>query len=115
MRVGGSVEPVRLIGIDTPEPRRGPRPECYSAEATAALARLVQDRSLTLARGEQERDRFDRLLAYVYADGELVQRALVRGGFARVLEIEPNTRHAAGLRAEQRAARAAGRGLWGAC
>jgi endonuclease YncB( thermonuclease family) len=51
----------------------------------------------------------------VYADRRFVNAELVRGGYARTLEIAPNTSHAPELqRLASRAARA-GRGLWGAC
>ena len=72
---------------------------------------------VTLHLGAEPRDRYGRLLAYVYrrTDGLFVNAALVRGGFGRTLTIRPNVAHAGELRRLQRAARAARRGLWGAC
>jgi micrococcal nuclease len=65
----------------------------------------------------EHRDRFGRLLAYVYRadDGLFVNAELVRGGFARTLTIPPNVRYAARFAALARQARRAGRGLWSAC
>ena len=65
----------------------------------------------------EERDRFGRLLAYVYraSDGLFVNAALVRGGFARTLTIPPNVRFADRLAALARTARRESRGLWSAC
>jgi micrococcal nuclease len=67
--------------------------------------------------GAEPRDRYGRLLAYVYRrrDGAFVNAALVRDGFARTLTIPPNTAHVEELSRLESAARAAGRGLWSAC
>jgi micrococcal nuclease len=51
----------------------------------------------------------------VHADGVFVNAVLVEEGFARVVYIVPNTELYPRLKAAQSAARAAGRGLWGAC
>ena len=65
----------------------------------------------------ERRDRFGRLLAYVYRarDGVFVNAALVRGGFARTLTVPPNVRFARRFTALAAEARRAGRGLWSAC
>jgi micrococcal nuclease len=109
-------ERVRYIGIDAPESVTPERPvECYGPASAAANRRLVGGRTVTLSTDAERRDRFGRLLAYVRVDGRFVNAELVRGGFATALEIAPNLRHAARLRALEREARRAGRGLWGAC
>lgn len=116
---GAVSEPVRLIGVDTPEtrdPRRGP--ECYGAEATAFVrALLPPGTALEVTRDAEARDTYGRLLAYVTRaeDGLFVNLALLEGGFAETLSIRPNTTHAAEFSAAARAARAAGRGLWDVC
>ena len=61
------------------------------------------------------RDDYGRLLAYVYVGEEFVNAELVAGGYARTLEIEPNTSRAEQLGRLETEAGAAGRGLWGAC
>jgi micrococcal nuclease len=107
---------VRYIGIDTPESVTPGEPvECFGKRASAANARLVEGERVRLVFDSERRDRYGRLLAYVYAGEVFVNAELVRGGLARTLEIAPNTAHA-GLfdRLEQGAANA-GRGLWGAC
>ncbi len=64
----------------------------------------------------ERRDVYGRLLAYVYVGDDFVNGELIEGGYARTLEIEPNT-----SRAEQLARLAAAgerrraSGLWGAC
>jgi micrococcal nuclease len=70
-----------------------------------------------LVRDAEPRDRYGRLLAYVYraADGRFVNAELVREGFARTLTISPNDRYATRFEALQADAKAADRGLWGHC
>ena len=65
---GGEVEPVRLLGIDTPETHHPTRPvECYGAEASARTAELLPEGTeVHLVRDVEARDRYGRLLAYVY-------------------------------------------------
>jgi micrococcal nuclease len=116
--LGGREEPVRYIGIDTPETHRPDTPvQCYARRAARENARLVAGERVRLVTDVERRDRFGRLLAYVYRarDGHFVNAALVRGGFARTLTIEPNVRFAARFARLAAEARLAGRGLWGAC
>ena len=91
--------------------------ECFGAAASAANERLVDGREVRLEVGEEQRDRYDRLLAYVYraGDGRFVNETLVRDGYARPLVIEPNVDHAEAFSALADEAREAGRGLWSAC
>ena len=65
--------------------------------------------------GAEERDRYGRLLAYVYVGERFINAEMVQGGYARTLEIEPNTDKAPLLNRLERDAANAGRGLWGAC
>ena len=73
-----------------------------------------RSRARRISRTEQ-RDVYDRLLAYVYLGDRFVNAELVRRGFARSLTIPPNDRFAALFRRAERRAGIAGRGLWGAC
>lgn len=117
--VGGTEEPVRLIGIDTPESVAQDRPdECYGAEASDRLAELLPPGTVVqLVRDVEPRDTYDRLLAYVHrsADDLFVNLSLVADGFAEAKEYPPNTAHRAELEQAEQAARAAGLGLWTAC
>jgi micrococcal nuclease len=116
--LAGRTERVRYIGIDTPESVKPGSPvECYAHRAAAANARLVARERVRLVRDVEPRDRFGRLLAYVYRvrDRLFVNAALVGDGFARTLTIPPNVRFAARFRALAADARRAGRGLWSVC
>ena len=118
VQVGGVREKVRYIGVDTPEtvhPSRGV--ECFGKAASAANARLVAGERVRLVADVERRDRYDRLLAYVYRvrDGAFVNAELARGGYAQALTIAPNVRFAERFARLAREARDAGRGLWAAC
>lgn len=109
----GETERVRYIGIDTPE-MSDPRPaiEEMAREAAAANRALVDDRAVRLEFDVQERDRYGRLLAYVWVGDTLVNERLVRDGFARAGSYPPNVRRQDRLRRAERAAREDGRRLW---
>jgi micrococcal nuclease len=114
---------VRLLGIDTPETKR---PEtvvqCGGPAASRRAERLLppgQPVTLVTDPTQATRDRFGRLLAYVYLPGRRgptgsVNYALVAGGFARVFIFHGVPFRNAGpfLRA-QAAARRARLGIWG--
>lgn len=81
----------------------------------AAFARRHLDlQTVGLEFDVQPRDRYGRLLAYVWtSDGVLFNRLIVAEGYAQVMTVPPNVRYAALLRACEREAREARRGLWG--
>lgn len=113
----GERERVRVIGVDTPEDVAPGRPvQCWSRRAAAYTRGLVEGRLVVLTPGRERTDRYGRTLAYVARDdGVSLEEALLRGGYARTLAISPNVDRAAHYAALERVARAAGRGLWGAC
>jgi micrococcal nuclease len=118
VRLGGRDERVRYIGIDTPETVKPNTPvQCWGEAAHALNERLVGGAEVTLRFDRELRDRYGRLLAYVYRGGESrsVNARLVRAGAARTLTIAPNTSRASELARLQAAARAERLGLWGAC
>jgi micrococcal nuclease len=113
---GGRIERVRYIGIDTPESVKPGTPvQCFAKKASHFNASLVSGRQVTLKTDAEERDRYGRLLAYVFADGRFVNRELVARGYARTLTIPPNVAHADEFARLARRAREAGVGLWQAC
>ncbi len=119
VEIGGATEDVRYIGIDTPESAIPGEPvECFGKEASAANERLVDGETVRLVFDAERRDHYGRLLAYVYvgADkgGTFVNGALVEGGYATTLEIEPNTSRAGRLGRLEAEAGREGAGLWGA-
>ena len=107
---------IRLVQIDTPELGSG---ECYSRAARTALlnlappgGRVVLDVDVALDRV----DRYGRLLRYIRRSGSNVNLELVRRGAATPYFYGGDRgRYASRLMTAARAARAAKRGLWGAC
>jgi micrococcal nuclease len=112
-------ERVRLLGIDTPESVAPDQPvECWGHEATAFLTELVPvGTEVRLERDAEARDRYGRLLAYVFrvTDGLFVNEAVLAAGAAETLSIPPNTAYADHLATASAAARTAALGLWSAC
>ncbi len=119
VRIGGHDETVRLLGIDTPETKDPRKPvQCYGKEASARLAQLAPPGTrLRVRRDVEARDRYGRLLLYVWrtSDGLFVNLALAREGAAVDLTILPNHTHTPEIRAAVHEAEEAGRGLWGKC
>ncbi len=117
--IGGRSEKVRLIGIDTPESVDPRRPvACFGKEASARTAELLPVGTAVRLVGDVEaRDRYDRVLAYVYRvnDGLFVNLTLAAEGFAVTLTYPPNVAHEAEFVAAAAAARRDGRGLWSSC
>ena len=112
----GVDERVRLIGIDTPEvPWYGGKGECYGVEAGLYARSRLSAKTVRLSFDQAHRDRYGRLLAYVYLGGELFNLTLVRLGYATSDAVPPDTAMAPKFSAAEREARAAGRGLWSAC
>ena len=120
IRVGlpSGEEPVRYIGIDTPESVKPGAPvECFAKRASAYNERLVAGEKVRLVYDIERRDRYGRLLAYVYRarDGLFVNAELVRRGYATAVTFPPNVAHERELRRLARRARMSGRGLWSEC
>lgn len=115
----GGEDRVRLIGLDAPETSvgGGQAAECYGQEATRDLEAMVGSRRVKLVQDEDDRDRFDRRLSYVYRadDGLFVNAELVKRGSAIAIRVAPNEAHFDELRRLEEEARKDKRGLWGAC
>jgi micrococcal nuclease len=119
VHIGGRDENVRILGIDTPETHKPDTPvECYGPEASARMSALLPEGTVVrLVRDTEARDRYGRLLAYVYrdSDGLFIDLAMVTEGYAGTLAIPPNVAHREELDAAASQAQLAGRGLWPVC
>ncbi len=101
---------VRYIGIDTPETY--PVLAAYGMEALEANRELVEGKEVRLERDVSERDRYGRLLRYVYVDGIFVNAELVRQGLAEAKAYPPDIEYQDSLEELEAEARQAGRGIW---
>jgi micrococcal nuclease len=112
----GRVERVRILGADTPETKDRRKPvQCFGPEASAYTHARLGGRQVSLETDSEVRDKYGRLLAYVYVDGERFDDELLRLGYARVLIIPPNGKYARPMLEAELAARTTRHGLWGAC
>jgi len=118
----GIEERVRFIGVDTPENTREVEP--FGEEAAAFTQSKLDGKTVFLEMDVTERDRFGRLLAYVWLaepvnDNETEVRAkmfnaeLLLQGYAQVMTIPPNVKYAEMFLKFEREARDAEKGLWG--
>ncbi len=124
----GLEERVRLLGIDTPESRRNEKVERDSLKTGASLDTLIalgkkssnytksllpKGTQIQLETDVQIRDRYGRLLAYVYLpDGQMLNALLVKEGYAQIMSIPPNVRYQDQFLSLQKEARENQRGLW---
>jgi micrococcal nuclease len=112
----GRVERVRILGADTPETKDRRKPvQCFGPEASAYTHARLSGRRVSLETDSEVRDKYGRLLAYVYLDGERFDDDLLRLGYARLLIIPPNGAHGRAMLEAELEARAAHRGLWAEC
>jgi micrococcal nuclease len=101
---------------DTPETKDPRKPvQCYGPEASAHTHARLFGRRVTLETDVEQRDKYGRLLAYVYLNGKRYDDELLHLGYARLLIIPPNGVHARTMLQAELDACAAGRGLWAAC
>lgn len=115
VRIGNKEETVRYIGIDTPEPYRDGDPACFSEEATIRNKELVEGKKVSLVSDSEDKDKYGRLLRYVYVGETFVNRELVKSGYAKTLRIKPNIEFSQEFSELQRTAQQEKRGMWGTC
>ncbi|NQT07098.1 MAG: thermonuclease family protein [Candidatus Omnitrophica bacterium] len=108
-------ERVRYIGINTPETKHPYKPvERFGEEASQYNKKLVSGKWVKLEFDAQRKDRYGRLLAYVYTDGLFINAKLVEDGYAQVYTVPPNVKYQEEFLRLQLKARKERRGLWGA-
>jgi micrococcal nuclease len=113
VQLADRVEKIRYIGVNAPEIHHPIKGEEPGGRAAAQVNRgLVIGRRVRLELDVQPRDRYGRLLAYVWVGDTMVNAELVRLGYAQVMTVPPNVRYQDLFLKLQREARDAGRGLW---
>lgn len=107
-------EKVRLIGIDTPE-SVSPDKEKNREEGIRAsdyAKELLEGKIVEVEFDVQERDRYGRILAYLYLEDKMVNEILLEEGMAQVSTYPPNIRYAERFTELERKAREEGKGFW---
>jgi len=114
VHVAGKEESVRLIGVDTPETVHPSKPvEYFGKEASAFTKQMVEGKHVRLEYDWQRRDKYGRLLAYVYLeDGTFLNAEIIKQGFGFAYTKYP-FKYLDEFREYQRSAQANNRGLWG--
>jgi len=114
----GTPERIRLIGVDTPETQDPRKPvQCFGHAASNFTKELIGYQNVRLESDplSNNRDRYSRLLRYVYLpDGRLVQAEIIKQGYGFAYTSFPFTKSDE-FRANQKEAREQNRGLWGSC
>ncbi|WXJ79113.1 hypothetical protein MTMBA_11950 [Moorella thermoacetica] len=128
VKINGREEKVRLIGVNTPEiahPDLGIKEQPYGKEAAAYTQKRLAGKKVYLELDVGERDKYGRLLAYVWLDkpandsetevrAKMYNAELLLNGYAQVMTVPPNIKYADLFVKLQKEAREAGKGLWGA-
>lgn len=109
-------ERVRYVGIDTPETVDPRKPvQCFGIEASNKNKELVEGKMARLEKDITDRDKYKRLLRYVWIDDILVNQALVEQGFAKSYSYPPDIKYQDKFVAAEKKARENKLGLWTAC
>jgi micrococcal nuclease len=116
--MNGKTETIRMIGVDTPETHKPNSPvQCYGPAAAAYVKNIIGSQSVRLAADPKStnRDRYDRLLRYVYMpDGRMVETEVIKNGYGFAYTNFPFTKRAEFVDLQDRANTAA-KGLWANC
>ncbi len=116
--MNGREETIRFIGVDTPEthdPRKAV--QCFGQAAADFTKRLINNQPVRLEADplSSNRDRYNRLLRYVYLpDGRLAQAEIIKHGYGFAYTSFPFTKSQE-LLDNQNEARDQNRGLWSSC
>ena len=103
-------ELLRLLAIDTPE-----KGEPFYDSARIFLQHLVEGKNLEVSFSHKSRDKYGRLLGYVYIDSIFINKEIIKQGLANIYLFEDNLSDndkIDQLQAAQNDAMAAGRNIW---
>lgn len=111
----GNVETIRLLLIDTPETVHPDKPvQPFGPEASQLAKEMMPPgKKISVELDVGERDKYGRLLAYIYVDEQMMNEVLLKKGLARVAYVyPPNTRYVDRFREIQKQAQMEALGIW---
>lgn len=115
--MNGKTERIRLIGMDTPEtvdPRKVV--QCFGKEASGKTKEMLNGKMVSIEadNSQGERDKYDRLLRYVYLeDGTFFNKHMIAEGYAHEYTYQSNPyKYQMDFKEAEKQAREAAKGLW---
>lgn len=110
----GTEEKVRLIGVDTPESVHSDASKNtpYGKVASDYTKAQLTGKIIQLEFDVQERDKYGRLLAYIYVDGKMYNKTLLEEGHAKVATFPPNVKYVEEFQQIERTAQKNQVGMW---
>ncbi|MEY4669093.1 MAG: hypothetical protein RL518_1792 [Pseudomonadota bacterium] len=128
VRMDRSIEKVRLIGIDTPESHKNDRAALQAERSKRDVKTILEfgrrakdclksllpkGTELRIEYDVQKRDKYGRLLGYVYrTDNTMINEEMVIRGYAQLLTIPPNVRYTDRFKRALAKSQKEKRGLW---
>ena len=116
VNIDGEINIVRMLAIDTPEsvhPTKGL--EYYGKEASNYTCNLVTNAKkieLEYDKNSDKKDKYNRVLAWVWVDDTLLQDELVKNGYAEVAYLYGDYKYTSLLQDRQAVAEAMKKGIW---
>lgn len=99
---------VRLLGINSPEEN-----EFYYQNAKDRLEKLVEGKLVKLETSSEDKDRYGRLLRYIFVDDTFINLQLVKEGYATVYIVSPDEKYYLEFKKAEKEAKESKLGLWG--
>ena len=112
---GDKMLKIRLIGIDAPETGAGnTQEECYAKESEVYLSDTLNGKQVKLEADttQDDKDKYDRLLRYVYLDGVNVNKSLLENGYAKEYTYDTAYKYSQDFINAENAAKEQNLGLW---
>ncbi|MED0702616.1 MULTISPECIES: thermonuclease family protein [Aeribacillus] len=112
--VNNKKETIRLLLVDTPESVHPTKPvQPFAIEASNFAKEMLSDKKVELELGVRERDKYGRLLVYLYINGQMFNEMLLENGLARVAYVhQPNTKYVDRFLDVQKKAQQKEIGIW---
>jgi len=111
---------VRYIGINSPEiyhdsTGKKTGEQCFAQEAYLKNKELVEGKTITLVRDVSDKDKYGRLLRYVYIDDLFINDYLIKNGFAKIMTIKPDVKYSLEFKALEKESKTNNLGIWSKC
>jgi micrococcal nuclease len=111
---------VRYIGINTPEiyhdtTGKKTGEQCFANESFFENKRLIEGKTVTLVKDISDKDKYDRLLRYVYIDNIFVNEYLISNGYAKIMTVKPDIKMSQIFKQKEKEAKLNNLGIWKEC